>query len=84
MQELRGLLVQLDGLGLEPPDSQASELATGSDSSDDDSPASAAAELRVSLDGGLQHCLHWLYGLELPGLDKLDGWGGSFQVGWVD
>lgn len=38
------------------------------------------ADLRDNLTGGLYHCLYWLFGLELPGLDTQEAWGGNFQV----
>lgn len=40
-----------------------------------------AEELHAALTTGLQHCLLWLYGLELPGLEKQEAWGGDYQVG---
>lgn len=44
-----------------------------------------AEELHAVLTAGLQHCLHWLFGLELPELENkdIDEWGGGFQVGSV-
>ncbi|KAL4423906.1 hypothetical protein ABPG75_001207 [Micractinium tetrahymenae] len=67
MRELQSLLKRLDALGPVP----ASAF-------DDDTPD--AAELRQQLTGGVQHCLFWLFGLELPGLDKQEEWGGDFHA----
>lgn len=66
MGELQSLLKRLDVLGAIPP-AQA-----------DDAPD--AVELRQQLTGGVQHCLYWLFGLELPGFDKQEEWGGDFHV----
>lgn len=44
------------------------------------SAAADAEELHAVLTAGLQHCLFWLYGLELPGLDSQEEWGGGFEV----
>lgn len=67
MGKLQLLLKQLDALGTEPAPAQAGEVPD-------------AAELRQQLTGGVQHCLFWLFGLELPGLDKQEEWGGDFHV----
>ncbi|EFN52259.1 hypothetical protein CHLNCDRAFT_139170 [Chlorella variabilis] len=36
-------------------------------------------ELRGSLEAGVLYCLYWLYGLQAPGLDEAEEWGGDFQ-----
>lgn len=67
MGELQSLLEQLDVLGALPAPAQAED-------------APDTAELRQQLTGGVQHCLLWLFGLELSGLDKQEEWGGDFHV----
>ena len=41
--------------------------------------AAEEVEVRTSLRSGMLHCLYWLYGLQLPGIEE-EAWGGAFQA----
>ena len=68
MGELSELLAGLGGGDQEMEGGEA-EAAT----------AAAAEEVRVSLRSGMLHCLYWLHGLQLPGIEE-EAWGGNFQA----
>jgi len=72
---MRELQAQLERLQKVP----ASTTAAAEDTAAEQVPN--PADLRDNLTGGLYHCLYWLFGLELPGLDTQEAWGGNFQVG---
>lgn len=72
--ELQAQLRQLAALALQPARAAAGAAAATEEGAPD------AQELQDALTAGLQHCLLWLYGLELPGLDKQEEWGGGFEV----
>lgn len=73
MGELRALLRQLDDATALPAGGASAAAAAAQE-------VPSVEDLRTTLTGGLQHCLRWLYGLEFPGLDKQEEWGGDFQV----
>lgn len=74
LAELRAQLKRLDVVcAVSVATSSQARSATADDVPD-------AEELRTALTSGLQHCLYWLLGLELPGLGKQEEWGNGFQV----
>ena len=75
LSELRRQLARLEPLRRQQVAGAADDPAAAAEGAED------AEELHAALTTGLQHCLLWLYGLELPGLEKQEAWGGDFQVG---